>query len=133
MKLVRFAHLPTGTAGLLYGPDGVQPVATVERPWLDNKPSVSCIPEGTYVLWPHTSPKFPDTVIELADVPGRSAILIHPANHPAELMGCIAPGIVSQINGAPSVTRSREAMAIVRAWFDAGDRILEVTTERAVL
>lgn len=31
-------------------------------------------------------------MIELVGVPGRSEILIHPANHSAELLGCLAPG-----------------------------------------
>lgn len=32
-------------------------------------------------------------MIEICDIPGRSEILIHPANKYTELLGCVAPGI----------------------------------------
>lgn len=42
--------------------------------------------------------KFGFTIIQLLDVPGRTNIEIHPANWPAELQGCIAPGMRSDVD-----------------------------------
>jgi hypothetical protein len=71
---------------------------TIERPWLDNKVNISCIPAGIYQVKPVKSPKFGDT-FEVCDVPGRTHILIHKSNRASELHGCIAPvssyGIIS--------------------------------------
>ena len=63
---------------------------TIERPWLGNKPYVSCIPAGTYTIRPAKSPKFGDTY-QVCDVVGRTHILFHKANKASELHGCIAP------------------------------------------
>jgi len=64
---------------------------TIELPWKDNERSTSCIPEGRYELKKRYSPKFKWHLL-VKDVPGRSVILIHPANDALkELRGCIAP------------------------------------------
>lgn len=96
------------------------PLCAIERPWKKNAHEVSCIPEGTYKLAPHHTEHWPD-VIELLDVPGRTGILIHPANLASELRGCIAPGMHhgdSLIN--PMVMGSRAAMAMVLEWHRTG-------------
>lgn len=51
------------------------------------------IPAGTYRLNLDPSPKYGKLMWEIFGVPGRSGILIHPANRPEELDGCIAPGV----------------------------------------
>ena len=83
-------YLTGGTNGtlLLYG----KPVCdTIELPWLDNRRNVSCIPEGRYRLM-RTRTRHFGFGLRVMDVPGRSGILIHPANDAAtELRGCIAP------------------------------------------
>lgn len=81
-----------GTNGLLTMGANSEPVCyTIELPWRNNEVNRSCIPEGTYVLKRRYSTKF-RWHLEIKDVPGRSYILIHPANHAArELKGCIAP------------------------------------------
>lgn len=64
---------------------------TIELPWLDNQPQVSCIPEGKYELKKRYSPKFKKHLL-LKDVKDRALILLHPANDALkELRGCIAP------------------------------------------
>lgn len=72
---------------------------TVERPWLQNAPSVSCIPAGTYPLklgffysgdGIGGKPDYP--AYELQDVPGRALIKIHRANRASQVKGCIAIG-----------------------------------------
>lgn len=89
MLLERFAYLADCVMGrLMFGGDSVW---TIERPWLQNKPWESCIPDGEYALNPYSSSKYPN-VWQVADVPGRTHILIHAANYADQLAGCIAPG-----------------------------------------
>lgn len=49
------------------------------------------IPAGIYNVEFTYSPEFNQTM-PLIDVPGRTAIRIHPANYPRQLLGCIAVG-----------------------------------------
>lgn len=83
---------------------------SLELPWLENAPRVSCVPAGDYLFkWREDSPTWPDGVYEewddpdtteAEDVEGRDFIQIHPANlagsaaagYKAELLGCIAVG-----------------------------------------
>ena len=46
LQLQRFAYTPFGTFGRLYMPEFQ--CFTIERPWLNNVPKESCIPEGEY-------------------------------------------------------------------------------------
>lgn len=83
-------YRPGGTNGTLEL-NGKLVCYTIELPWRDNKPQVSCIPEGTYMLVKRYSDKFKHHLL-VQDVPDRSLILIHPANNAElELKGCIAP------------------------------------------
>jgi hypothetical protein len=72
---------------------------TLERPWLNNDPDVSCIPPGVYqCIWnlsPHLTILAGHNVFtyELQNVPNRSGIRIHPANKVSQLEGCVAPGL----------------------------------------
>lgn len=85
-----YNKFPNCTAGEIALPDG-EVIVTLERPWLDNKPFVSCIPEGEYIVKrDHTGRH---KYFALLDVEGRSAIEIHPANHVEQLEGCIAPAL----------------------------------------
>lgn len=83
-------YFDTGTNGSLYL-NGVLLCYTIELPWKENHVGCSCIPEGTYAL----KKRFSDRKkchMEVLKVPGRSFILIHPANYAMkELQGCIAP------------------------------------------
>ena len=88
---------------------------TIELPWRDNKPFVSCIPTGKYICDPHASAKFGDVYI-LKNVPGRSDVLIHAGNYAgdkskglrADTEGCIILGKkYGTINGQPVVLISR--------------------------
>lgn len=94
-----FRHMADerGVLGTLYV-DGRPICFTVERPWLDNAPNVSCIPAGEYRMVRTTTGRtMPDKYIgdtfEVVDVPGRSQIKFHVANRPSELQGCIAPNM----------------------------------------
>lgn len=63
---------------------------TLELPWKDNKPQVSCIPAGLYALDITYSNRFNKRMLEIVKVPGRQGIRIHNANFPHQLLGCIA-------------------------------------------
>lgn len=65
---------------------------TVERPRLDNAPSVSCIPIGEYGVARGYYNAGAYDCVDILDVPGRSLIKIHVANVPSELAGCVALG-----------------------------------------
>ena len=108
MKLVLYRdYHPAGTNGDLYV-DEVFQCHTIELPWLDNQHQQSCIPEGTYRLEPRWNQRFGKHLL-VRDVPGRSAILVHPANNAlTELKGCIAP--VLQLTGAGCGSYSRMAL-----------------------
>lgn len=89
MKLIlkRVSSDAQGTYGVLI--DGTRPFAvTLERPWLNNERSVSCIPAGQYACRRVQSPKFGNT-FEVTGVPDRSHILFHKGNQVEETQGCI--------------------------------------------
>lgn len=80
---------------------------TIELPWKDNTPKISCIPEGEYFLTKRYSRKF-GWHLELLQVHNRSLILFHPANDAKqELQGCIAP--VTKLSGPGIGSMSRVA------------------------
>lgn len=64
---------------------------TLELPWAENHPALSCIPEGKYDCIRHDSPDHPNTW-EVTDVPNRSEILIHNGNTAKDTKGCILVG-----------------------------------------
>lgn len=89
LTLKRVYH-PQGVNGTITL-SGAKVCESIELPWRRNATSISCIPEGRYLLRARTSQKYARH-IEIAAVPGRSYILMHPANYAlTELRGCIAP------------------------------------------
>jgi 7-cyano-7-deazaguanine synthase in queuosine biosynthesis len=78
--------------------DGMLLSHTLELPWRSNQKGVSCIPPGVYQVAFFDSPKFKRAILRLNGVPGREGILIHPANHVAELRGCIALGVRANVH-----------------------------------
>ena len=106
LLLERFCYHPEGTLGVLTV-GGVE-FYTVERPWEENLPRISCIPEGEYAMKRRKSPKF-GWSWEVKNVPNRTYILFHSANFPDELQGCIAPGM-ALMSDRIAVARSRDAM-----------------------
>ena len=108
------------TEGILTLPDGQQ-IATLERSWLDNKPFVSCIPAGQYIVDRDKTGKH--QWYRLRHVDKRSDIEIHIANLASELMGCIAPCMYIK-NGVGY--GSREACELILAWFGDNSFVLEI-------
>lgn len=104
LTLERWGSTPWGTFGYLTL--GSRSWVTVERPWFQNRPTVSCIPAGTYKLalgffysgdGIGGKPDYP--AYELQHVPGRALIKIHKANRAMQLKGCIGIGQVIGCEG----------------------------------
>ncbi len=110
---------------------------TVELPWDDNQKGSSCVPDGSYKLYPWNSKKHGNVLVmanpELkvwvneTDIPegevGRSTCLIHSANYAHELRGCIAPGIDQMTNSKGKIIGvSNSKMATRLLMSKLGDR-----------
>lgn len=109
LVLPRDAQTPECTQGTLALPSGVV-LQTLELAWLPDpvyiagKPGESCVPAGVYALEIHDTPKHPKTwalvnpdlgVIHEPDPAHpfcRTACLLHVANRPRDLEGCIGLG-----------------------------------------
>lgn len=117
ITLNRFRQDAYGTMGELRLPDGKQ-CYILERAASGDHPR---IPAGTYKLGlkpigaSHfdNGSKGPDDIgkwmgaahrgmIQVLDVPGRTEILIHPANSAMELLGCLAPGMAFELSNVGS-------------------------------
>lgn len=117
-RLVDYGYPDEGTFGTLTMGDFT--CYTVERQWLDNTPSLSCIPTGDYYAEWHDSPKFGASLIiyggSVSKGPThgflRSGILIHPANWSDQLQGCIGLGDkFTVMDNRAAVTNSRKTVA----------------------
>lgn len=108
VKLERFGSIPgMGTYGHLT--IGSFECLTVEREWLDNKPGESCIPPGEYPFKLSTYYKGGYPAYEIFGVPNRNRILIHIANKPTDVQGCVGLGKHwGWIDGEWAVSSSRE-------------------------
>lgn len=132
-----------GTFGRMFY-DGDLFCVTVERGWRSNEKSVSCIPPGEYELVPFNSARFGSVVafrnpalgvwVNESDIPkglaGRSACLIHAANWPHELHGCVAVG--REVKDIPphgmGVTSSRPTLNKLRnLWNMRRDLVAKIT------
>lgn len=115
-------YTPSATFGRLYlSKDNLdKPFChSVERAWKDNLPNISCIPEGTYRIRLHDSPKFgrcyylENTKLEVSlnGNTKRTHILIHAANWAHQLQGCIALGRdIAEFPQGRGVTASKATM-----------------------
>lgn len=100
---------------------------TLERPWLGNRKSESCIPPGVYTCRLRNSEVVRETTggtfskgWEVTGVHGRTWIMIHPGNTIDDTAGCILPGdAFSAWDGMWTVTNSRDTF---RALMDALSR-----------
>lgn len=113
VKLHRSIQNEHGTFGVL-SMEGKPLCVTLELPWKQNKPKVSCIPEGIYHCVPHSGQRF-SNVWRLLDVPGRDSILIHAGNTVDDIQGCILVGMsFGEIKGKPAVLQSQDALDMLR-------------------
>ena len=127
LSLTRDTATPGYCLGTLQA--GALTFQTLELPWIPDpvgqggKHGASCVPPGLYELVRHNTPAHPksfalvnpelDVYHEPGDVPpekqayARTAVLIHVANVPAELLGCIGLGMH---RGEGCLQQSRDAV-----------------------
>lgn len=106
------AYYSDCTIGRVFLPAHSVSFFSLELPWLNNLPNVSCISEGTYVARRRLSPSN-DWVYELENVLNREYIQIHAGNFIGDILGCILVGdSVKFLNGdtIPDVTNSRATL-----------------------
>lgn len=118
----------------------------IERPWDNNKPFKSCVPDGEYDLIPFVSPKFGPTFIMVneslgvyahkddrkADTDRYLCLFPHVGNYVHEVQGCVALGEGFTVtNTSAMVTDSRDAMEFFReiAEFTEGHKLLIASPE----
>ena len=102
IELLRYSDTGSSTQGTMHI-NSVFAGYTLEKPWRDNKRTLSCIPAGRYPLALRTTggfhrryeEKFPvihKGTLEVMGVPDRTAILIHIGNRAKDTQGCILVG-----------------------------------------
>lgn len=101
-------------------------LCTLELPWKDNLPGVSCIPPGTYPVVLAWSNRFARIMPRLIGVPGRDGILIHSGNTKADTEGCILLGTAQTLTG---VSYSRMAFSKFFSWLSVAMRDGNVDVE----
>lgn len=125
LRLARDKQDEWATLGRLFV-DGEYLCRTLERPWVNNQRSVSCIPTGVYRGAIQASPRFRRDLPELLDVPGRSQILFHAGNTPDDTEGCILVGM-ERAEYEPRIMQSRIALSKLMDALAGNDFTLEVT------
>jgi len=115
LTLKRFKSTSEGTFGILSVGDVV--FYTVEKPWNNNYPEISCVPSGEYLLERHDSDKYGTVFCLINDRKNithfkeahskRYACLVHVANYERDVKGCIGLGKTYYTG---MVTSSRQAL-----------------------
>ena len=130
LTLKRIGRNDHATFGVLL--NGTAPFAvTLEPPWKNNEPNVSCIPSGTYACRRVDSPRFGDT-FEITGVPGRDYILFHGGNTSKDTLGCVLIGeSFDPVNGVDGIANSRQGFIQLKALLAGQDQftltILDLT------
>lgn len=121
IELTRFVKSTAVTLGrLTYGNENFY---TVERPWIGNKPFISCIPDGLFALKRIDSPKFGPGMWEIVDVLDRTHILLHVANTVDDVVGCVGIGL-SVYSNLGGVGSSRKG---IEKFYDLTSELTEET------
>lgn len=107
---------------------------TVEKPWRQNLPNVSCIPNGVYEAERSFFNRGGYKAVEILGVPDRTDILIHVANRAEDVSGCIGIGMEDALD---RVGHSRAAVSsledlVWKQWPTADLRVLVMTDERVL-
>jgi hypothetical protein len=137
VTLRRYHSTDQGTVGELVFGDYKR--KSLELPWRDNTRRMSCIPTGNYLCNLVNSPKF-GRCYNVANVSGRSAILIHSANFAGDtnkgfdthLHGCIAPfKVLGLLKNSKNVQQlaglvSRPTLNEFMSWASGDTLVLEI-------
>jgi len=129
VTLERFSYSDMGVFGKITLPSG-QELSTVEPPWLDNKKSISCIPEGVYKCAPRDYHRGGYKAIEILDVPRRKFILFHKGNTIHDTRGCICVGArVGALGHLWAVLRSNAAFSVLMRELGGKEFTLKITSK----
>lgn len=128
VELLRVEQDDDVTFGELYV-DGTLVCLTLEEPWRNNEPDVSCIPKGTYKLELEYSPSKGKMLWTIKGVPHRTYVRIHSGNTVADTEGCPLTGSKrGMLNGQKAVLASRVAFEkFMKAMSSAVDAEITVT------
>jgi hypothetical protein len=113
--LTRTERTEDGVFGVLAVPNAPMLLYTMEDDWRDNARGVSCIPAGTYPLIRTVYHRHGYETFEVAAVPERSRILIHPGNTEEDVQGCIGVGMRRGYLVVPDEDRPDHPMTRKRA------------------
>lgn len=136
LKLIRTEMGAFGTFGRME--IAGETFVTGELPAKDNAAMISSIPAGVYRCRRTMSNRFKRMLYEVLNVPGRTGIRFHSANHmgdvarglKCELNGCIALGTTKAIvNGQMGIGGSRVAMDRFDELLAGADFELEIVDE----
>jgi len=128
LTLTRFCYAPHATFGQIRFGDGLT-IYTVEKPWQDNEPFLSCIPEGTYrCTWQPTTTSVPASFnghtwyveggngLVGLNLGVRTRIAWHKGNTSDDVQGCIAVGQrLGTVSGKWAVVGSQDALIALRS------------------
>jgi hypothetical protein len=99
--LIRQSTGDEGTIGVIIFEDGFG-LHTLELPWENNQPNISCIPCGLYMVDARTSPRF-GMSYHVCDVRNRTHIIFHKGNW----AGKAGTGLHSNVKGCILVGHDR--------------------------
>lgn len=123
-KLIRYSTSEMGTFGRLYDNNDIFFCYTLEKEWLNNIKSKSCIPVGTYELKHRPYYRGGYNALEVLNVPNREHILIHAGNTEDDVIGCIAVGSkIGCLNNKWAVLDSRNTLNILLSKINDGDKL----------
>ena len=128
METIKFNKVTLGKMFIVYpNKKPEQLCLTIERPWENNEPFISCIPAGEYIMKPHISPKFGESYYLKSLINGvvglhdgkRTHILMHSANKASQLHGCIAVGQgLGFLDGEIAIFNSKDTVSKVEELLD---------------
>ena len=118
LDLIRLTQDQSGPQRGILMVEGEPVFTTLELPWLENRPNISCIPEGEYECrkalnrLTNSGHKIPET-FEVMRVKGRGGILFHVGNTARDTRGCILLGMSFDVSSEfePCIMESGKAFA----------------------
>lgn len=137
MELVQYFRddiRPAGIRGLMIAKG--EEFHIIERPWLNNRNNISCIPAGLYeasYLERSGSGKYKN-VYNIQRVPGRGGILIHNGNLVHHSKGCLLIGKRrGMLGGRIAVLNSRTALFEFVELMEKEDFYLNIVGDQIII
>lgn len=97
----------------------------IELPWIDNTPYISCIPANKYYAIATRRWSNNKYALWVQDVPNRTQIMVHKANYPSDVLGCLGPGRHKLIENSEiiGVGPSKPVMEEIEKYIPLGETI----------